>query len=97
MNIASEKATVCAVSELSDEELARTVEKAGYRLVEVPDRKTAAEEPRGPTVAAVRLVVAAALSVPLMIIAMTPILSGVLGGWIQAVLAGVITFGAGWP
>ncbi|HJL20131.1 MAG TPA: heavy metal translocating P-type ATPase [Sandaracinaceae bacterium LLY-WYZ-13_1] len=97
VNLASEKALLHVRPEVSDERLFEVVDKAGYRLAPIPEKGRVGEDGRGPSAASVRLLLAVALAAPLMGIAMTPVLPGVVGGWVQAGLAAVVTFGAGWP
>jgi Cu+-exporting ATPase len=107
VSLATEEATVRvgAHSEALREALAAAIEKAGYHaevpavaLAGAPPKSAAiAAPPPSGTAASARLFVAAALSVPLMLIAMVPALTFVGSAYVQAVLAAIVTFGAGAP
>jgi Cu+-exporting ATPase len=96
VNLASEKATVRTRSGVAPSTLTAAVEAAGYSLAPLPD-KPARTTNTGIPASTVRLAVAAALGVPLMILAMTPAGSTLAGAVVQAVLAAIVTFGAGAP
>ena len=96
VNLASEKAIVHTRPEVDDARLVEAVSKAGYELRPITP-STRRDEARGASGAALRLGVAIALSVPLMVLAMTPLFPGAEGRWTQAVLALSVTFGAGAP
>ncbi|HEY8427715.1 MAG TPA: heavy metal translocating P-type ATPase [Sandaracinaceae bacterium] len=93
VNLASEKATVRARSDVAPEALARAVEESGYRLVPIPERRArpAPARARGGG----RLALAAALALPLMVLAMTPLGATRAGGFAQAAIAAIVTFGCG--
>ena len=96
VNLASERATVRTTGGISDETLAEVVHAAGYELSPIPERGAPAA-PSGRSPAMIRLIIAAALSIPLMALAMAPIAHGVALGWVEAALAAAVTFGAGFP
>ncbi len=95
VNLASEKATVHARRGLEPSALQRAVAESGYALVPLPERRAPAAPRRSG--AAIRLALAVTLSVPLMILAMTPLGASAAGAWAQAALAAVVTFGCGYP
>src|SRR5690606_13792249 len=72
---------------------ARAVEESGYRLVPIPERRArpAPARARGGG----RLALAAALALPLMVLAMTPLGATRAGGFAQAAIAAIVTFGCG--
>ncbi|MFK7985728.1 MAG: heavy metal translocating P-type ATPase, partial [Sandaracinaceae bacterium] len=92
VDIASERALVHTA--LDDAVLENTVERAGFRLAPLPDPRTDAPTDRA---AQARLMLAVGVSVPLMVIAMVPVLPATVSGWVQAGLAAVVTFVAGAP
>lgn len=95
VNLASEKATIRAQPGVAPDALQQAVAQSGYALVPLPERRAPARPRRSG--AAIRLAVAATLSIPLMILAMTPLGASTVGAWSQAALAAVVTFGCGYP
>ena len=95
VNLASEKVSLRVADTVTAERLKQVVASAGYALVDLPE---ASAPPRpAPPWPAVRLVTAIVLSSPLMLVSMWPGLHGPSWGALQAVLAGLVTFGAGAP
>ena len=99
VNYATEKASITGAAEV--QELITTVEKTGYtaQLPSAPD-----EEPRGKSVAErdlsrlrLRLVVASALSAPVVLLAMLPALQFPYWAWVSLVLSLPVVLWAGWP
>ncbi|QKV75156.1 cation-translocating P-type ATPase [Amycolatopsis sp. Hca4] len=90
VNYATEKAQVSYPSRLSVDDLRAVVEAAGYSA-RLPERETAEETPR------TRLLVSAALTVPLVVLAMVPAWQPGAWPWVSLALAApVVTWGA-WP
>ncbi len=92
VNLATEQARVSLEPTVADAELVAAVERAGYALREVV---ADAEKRPAPAGEVVRLALAAALSIPLMLISMVPPLGFAGSGWVQMALAAAVTFGAG--
>ncbi|MET9002765.1 heavy metal translocating P-type ATPase [Amycolatopsis sp. NPDC004169] len=90
VNYATEKAQVSYPSRLSVDDLRAVVEAAGYSA-RLPERETPEETPR------TRLLVSAALTVPLVVLAMVPAWQPGAWPWVSLALAApVVTWGA-WP
>jgi P-type Cu+ transporter len=93
VNLATEQAAVrYDESSLGVEALLAAVEGAGYRASPVGERE---EEPR--EMVRVRLALAAALTVPLALVAMVPPLQFDGWEWLAFALATPVVFVAGWP
>ena len=99
VNYATEKASITGDAEVQD--LIAAVEKTGYtaQLPTAPD-----EEPAGKSVAEkdlsqlrLRLVIAAVLSVPVVLVAMLPALQFPYWAWVSLVLSLPVVLWAGWP
>ncbi len=98
VNFATEKARVTYGDGVTPEELVGTVEKAGYQA-HVPARDTAAEPAEDDPAASLRrrLLIALALTVPVIAMAMAPALQFPNWQWLSLTLAAPVVVWAGWP
>ncbi|MGV0721990.1 heavy metal translocating P-type ATPase [Mycolicibacterium elephantis] len=98
VNFATEKARVTYGDGVTPEELVSTVEKAGYQA-HVPARDTAAEPAEDDPAASLRrrLLIALALTVPVIAMAMVPALQFPNWQWLSLTLAAPVVVWAGWP
>jgi P-type Cu+ transporter len=95
VNYATERATVAFDAErMSPEDLIAAVEAAGYHA-SLSREALSEEDPVRPLRA--RLLVAAALTVPLMVLAWTPPLRFSGWEWVSLALATPVVFWSGWP
>ncbi|HSC03235.1 MAG TPA: heavy metal translocating P-type ATPase [Solirubrobacteraceae bacterium] len=95
VNYASEHAAVgYDPRQVSLEDLIASVEAAGYHA-SLPQEAIGEEDPAAPY--RLRLIVAAALSVPLALMAMVPALQFAGWKWVSLVLATPVVFWSGWP
>jgi Cu+-exporting ATPase len=92
VNYATEKASVAVAPEVTRQQLVDAVESAGYGVVD-PDAAVEAQ-----TVSpARRLLVAAVLTVPVVLLAMVPALQFTWWQWVSLALATPVVLWAGWP
>ena len=103
VNYATEKARVTAPASLDPHELIATVEQAGY-TAELPrpaqeEKSTDASEPRDPELQALRtrVWISAALSLPVVVVAMVPALQFTYWQWLSLTLAAPVIVWGGWP
>ncbi|MGW4113518.1 heavy metal translocating P-type ATPase [Actinosynnema sp. NPDC004786] len=100
VNYATEKARVTFPADVDPRTLVETVEAAGYQAA-LPAVETADPEPESevdPTAALrQRLVVSAALSVPVVLLAMVPALQFTYWQWISLALAAPVLVWGAWP
>ncbi|AGW40954.1 cation-transporting P-type ATPase [Leifsonia xyli subsp. cynodontis DSM 46306] len=98
VNLATERASVLAPAGVGAEALVAEVEKAGYGARVLADSRDIVGE-QGPDARRLRLrlLVAAALSVPIVLLAMVPVLR--FPGWelVSLALAAPVVLWAGWP
>lgn len=92
VNYATEKAAVSVAPEVTRQQLVDAVEAAGYGVV----------DPAGPVEAATvspgrRVLVSAALTVPVVLLAMVPALQFTYWQWVSLALASPVVLWAGWP
>ena len=99
VNYATEQASVSyAPDKLSPAELVATIERAGYTAFLPPREPGAAPAVRRPgTRPRVRLIFAAAASLPLLLLGMIPALQFDNWQWLSLQLATPVLFWAGWP
>lgn len=111
VNLATERASVTAPAEVAVEALIAEVEKAGYRARVLSDSREAArasaggadehDDPDGrggdPRRLLPRLIVSAALSIPIVLLAMVPAWRSVPGEWVSLLLAAPVVLWGGWP
>ncbi|MGV0577063.1 heavy metal translocating P-type ATPase [Mycolicibacterium elephantis] len=98
VNFATEKARVTYGDGVTPEELVGTIEKAGYQA-HLPTRDTAAEPAEDDPAASLRrrLLIALALTVPVIAMAMAPALQFPNWQWLSLTLAAPVVVWAGWP
>jgi Cu+-exporting ATPase len=98
VNYATEKARVSYPEDVSTETLLATVEAAGYKAA-LPPPASAGPVTEDHDAAALRrrLVVAAVLSVPVVLLGMVPGLDVPGGDWVALALATPVVWWAGWP
>ena len=105
VNYATEKASVSAGPTVSTETLIQTVTAAGYTAT-LPAPVTASPDTSGPNddtrigesaAARQRLIVAAALSLPVIVLAMVPAWQFTYWQWLSLTLAAPVVAWAGWP
>ncbi|WP_445156133.1 heavy metal translocating P-type ATPase [Arthrobacter sp. Hor0625] len=101
VNLPLESARVTVPANITDEQIAAAVNAAGYKAsVRTPHAPTAAaEDPALGTAAKLRprLVVAAALTVPVFVLSMLPAAQFPHWGWVAAALALPVVTWAAWP
>ncbi|MCO1338918.1 copper-translocating P-type ATPase [Kocuria polaris] len=101
VNLPLESANVKVPSHVSDEELIAAVESAGYRAsIKQPEHGGHAGHQHDDVPADVirpRLIVAAALTIPLFVISMIPAAQFPHWGWVALALAAPVTLYSGWP
>jgi P-type Cu+ transporter len=92
VNLATEKATVHASGEVSDDQLVAVIAKAGYEAARiVPEAPPAAEKPPTLDRELVAVVASAVLTLPLL----APMFNLALSPWLQLALASIVQFGFG--
>ncbi len=92
VNYATEKAAVTVAAEVTRQQLVAAVEAAGYGVVDPEaDDESARVSP------AVRVLVSAALTVPVVVLAMVPALQFTYWQWVSLALATPVVLWAGWP
>lgn len=98
VNFATEKARVAYGDGVTPEELVGTIEKAGYQA-HLPIRDAAAEPAEDDPAASLRrrLLIALALTVPVIAMAMVPALQFPNWQWLSLTLAAPVVVWAGWP
>ncbi|MGY4870208.1 heavy metal translocating P-type ATPase [Mycolicibacterium elephantis] len=98
VNFATEKARVAYGDGVTPEELVGTIEKAGYQA-HLPIRDAAAEPAEDDPAASLRrrLLIALALTVPVIAMAMVPALQFSNWQWLSLTLAAPVVVWAGWP
>ncbi|QGK68601.1 heavy metal translocating P-type ATPase [Allosaccharopolyspora coralli] len=105
VNFATEKAKVTYPAELDPDRLVGQVEAAGYSTA-LPAQSTSADQPNGgtstdtedPTTALRdRVLISAALSVPVIAMAMLPLLQFTYWQWISLTLAAPVVVWGAWP
>ncbi|MCV7223584.1 heavy metal translocating P-type ATPase [Mycolicibacterium elephantis] len=98
VNFATEKARVTYGDDVTPEELVGTVEKAGYQA-HLPTHDTSAEPAEDEPAASLRrrLLIALALTVPVIAMAMVPALQFPNWQWLSLTLAAPVVVWAGWP
>ncbi|GAA4867291.1 heavy metal translocating P-type ATPase [Kitasatospora terrestris] len=101
VNFATEKAKVSFATEVSVEDLIATVERTGY-TAELPPPPAPAAEPEQPPAAEPdplreRLLVSAALSLPVVLLSMVPALQFDNWQWLAFALTGPVVVYGGWP
>ena len=101
VNLATERAHVVAPSGVTTADLVATVEQTGYgaRVVE-PEADPGAAEGKADAVERrlrLRVLLAAVLGVPVVVVSMVPALQVAGWQWVGLVLAAVVVLGAGWP
>ncbi|GAB3479044.1 heavy metal translocating P-type ATPase [Amycolatopsis cihanbeyliensis] len=96
VNYATEKAAVSYAGAVRPEQLIEQVEAAGY-TARLPESKPAGEEGPGDRSLRARLLGAAALSVPVIALAMLPVLRFPSWEWVSLVLATPVVLWAAWP
>ncbi|GHD13333.1 heavy metal translocating P-type ATPase [Zhihengliuella salsuginis] len=101
VNLPLESASVQVPSHVSDEDLVKAVESAGYRAsVKQPEHAGHSGHQHDDVPADVlrpRLILAAILTVPLFVISMVPAAQFPHWGWVALALAAPVTFYSGWP
>jgi Cu+-exporting ATPase len=101
VNFATEKAAVTYPATLDPQTLIATVEQTGYTArLPRPIRRTADEPIAAPDEAAAlrtRLLISLALSVPVIVLAMVPVLQLRNWQWASAILATPVVVYGGWP
>ncbi|RZU63031.1 heavy metal translocating P-type ATPase [Zhihengliuella halotolerans] len=101
VNLPLESANVKVPSHVSDEDLIAAVESAGYRAsVKQPEHGGHAGHQHDDVPADVirpRLIVAAALTIPLFVISMIPAAQFPHWGWVALALSAPVTLYSGWP
>ena len=95
VNYATEKAKVTFPDSVSTDDLLATVEAAGYTAA-LPDPE-AAEDPDPLRTLRHRLVISAVLSVPVIAMAMAPVLQFTYWQWVSLVLATPVVIWGAWP
>ncbi|KHF44412.1 heavy metal translocating P-type ATPase [Saccharomonospora viridis] len=96
VNYATEKAKVSFPAALDPAELVRTVEAAGYSA-ELPRQRAEDDADESAGALRRRLVIAAVLSVPVILLAMIPALQFDYWQWVSLVLATPVVTWAAWP
>ena len=94
VNLATERARVRFAPSVGVDELLDAVRAAGY-AARVPEPEPRRAKPRDPL--AVRLVVSALLTVPVVVLAMAPALQFTGWQWVSLVLATPVVAWGGWP
>ncbi len=99
VNYATERARVTYADEVAPEELVAAVEAAGYGAALPADEPAAAPEPGDDRVADLRarLLLSAALALPLLLLSMVPALQFDNWQWLAWNLATPVVLWAGWP
>lgn len=108
VNLATERATVTAPAGVSPADLVQAVAKAGYTAAVRPERRTGASARVDETASApdpsstvttlrTRLIVSAALAVPVVLLAMIPAWQFDNWQWLSLVLATPVVFWGGYP
>jgi Cu+-exporting ATPase len=101
VNFATEKAAVTYPATLDPQTLITTVEQTGYTArLPRPARATDQDQPPAPDEAAAlrpRLLISLALSVPVIVLAMVPVLQFRNWQWLSAILATPVVVYGGWP
>lgn len=92
VNYATEKAAVTIAPEVTRQQLVDAVEAAGYGVVD-PSRTAEAER----VSPGLRVLVAAALALPVVLLAMVPALQFTAWQWVSLALATPVVLWAGWP
>ena len=98
VNFATEKARVEFGHEVTPEQLVAAVEAAGYQA-RLPEPTPAADEPAADPAAALRqrLLICLALSIPVIAMAMTPVLQFTNWQWLSLTLAAPVVVWGAWP
>ncbi len=98
VNFATEKARVEYGDDVAPEQLIAAVEAAGYHA-RLPDPAPAADEPADDPTAALRqrLLICLALSVPVIAMAMAPVLQFTNWQWLSLTLAAPVVVWGAWP
>ncbi|WP_275571366.1 heavy metal translocating P-type ATPase [Mycolicibacterium vanbaalenii] len=98
VNFATEKARVAFGDEVSPGQLVSAVESAGYQA-ELPERPDEPAEPTDDPTAALkrRLLICVALSVPVIAMAMVPVLQFTYWQWLSLTLAAPVVVWGAWP
>ncbi len=98
VNYATAKASITHPADLGADELVAAVQKAGYSAA-VPQPRSAesADAPRGASATRRRLVISAALSLPVVAMAMVPALQFDWWQWVSLALATPVVAYGGWP
>jgi Cu+-exporting ATPase len=98
VNYATEKARVSHPGTVSTDELLATVSAAGYAAtLDEPNLRPEQADDLEPDPLRRRLVVAAALSIPVVALGMVPALELAGSGWVSLALATPVVLWAGWP
>ena len=98
VNYATEKATVTHAAQVSTAYLLATVEAAGYAAsVRAPAPRPGSQTDAEGDTLRVRLVVAAALTLPVVLLGMVPALRFAAWEWVSLALATPVVLWAGWP
>ena len=98
VNYATEKATVTHAAQVSTADLLATVEAAGYAAsVRAPAPRPGSQTDAEADTLRVRLVVAAALTLPVVLLGMVPALRFAAWEWVSLALATPVVLWAGWP
>jgi Cu+-exporting ATPase len=97
VNYATEKARVSHATGVTPDDLIATVEKSGYTATLGPRPEARAERARGEEDGALRLLVSAALSVPVVLVGMIPALHLPGWQWVSLALATPVVFWGGLP
>ena len=105
VNLATERARVEFPSTVTPEQLVAAVESAGYSASVVPERRAPESpaprpndaEPAGPTPLLTRLVISAALALPVIVLAMVPAWQFTNWQWLSLTLAAPVVLWGGYP
>ncbi|WP_166986196.1 heavy metal translocating P-type ATPase [Canibacter zhoujuaniae] len=93
VNYATERANISAAAGVTEAELIATVEKTGYTATEVRQDTEQADL----AALKIRVIIAAALTIPVVLIAMVPPLQFDYWGWVSLALTLPVVFWAGLP
>ena len=100
VNLPLESAQVTVPANITDDQITATVNAAGYKAtVRTVRARGAAEAPAGSAAATLkpRLVLAAALTIPVFVLSMLPAVQFPHWGWVAAALALPVVSWAAWP
>ncbi|TFV53225.1 heavy metal translocating P-type ATPase [Blastococcus sp. TF02A-35] len=98
VNYATEKAKVSVAGDVTTDDLIATVEKTGYTAtLPAPPRPETVEEPDGTAPLRTRLLVSAALTIPVVAMAMVPALQFEYWQWLSLTLAAPVVVWGGAP